>query len=51
MTAPKTKCRQCHSAGKKAIQEPCCKCSEINDQVKKFENQFLEANKNLIREE
>jgi hypothetical protein len=51
MTAPKTRCEQCVQADKRATQEPCSQCSEIYPSLRKFENQFLEAKKNLMKED
>ena len=50
MTLPKSRCKKCFSANKKIIQEPCNKCSEIQFLRQKFDNYFLEADKNLMRE-
>jgi len=52
MTARKTRCKQCVHADKKVTQEPCNECSEIRFLAKyKLENQFLDASKDLMKEE
>ncbi|MBX4266597.1 hypothetical protein [Clostridium estertheticum] len=52
MTAPKTRCKQCFSSDIKVTKEPCNKCSEIlSSAVIDYENQFLDASKNLMRED
>jgi len=50
--AGKTRCKQCVNADKKAIEEPCNECAEIRPSIKyKLENNFLDASRNLMREE
>jgi len=51
MAVIKTRCRQCVNADKKANEKPCSQCSEIQFIKAKFENQFQEVNKNLIKGE
>ena len=51
MTAPKTRCKQCVSSDKKVTQEPCNKCAEIQPSFNKYDNQFLDASKDLMKEE
>lgn len=51
MVAAKTRCKKCVHANKLANQEPCNKCAEIHPAYKKFENEFLDSTKNLLKEE
>ncbi|MCB2297762.1 hypothetical protein [Clostridium tagluense] len=51
MTLGRTRCKQCVHADKKVTQEPCNKCNEIQPKFKFKENQFLDASKNLMKED
>lgn len=52
MTAPKTRCKQCVHADKKATCKPCNACSEIlSSPIVEYENSFLDASKNLLKKE
>ena len=51
MTLPKSRCKKCFSVNKKVTQEPCSKCSEIQYGMNKYDNYFLDASKNLMRED
>lgn len=49
MTVRKTRCKQCFSKDKKVTQVPCNKCAEIlSSPIREYENQFLDASKNLM---
>ena len=47
----KTRCKQCYHIGANVIQEPCSKCNEIQPKYKFKENHFLDASKNLMKED
>lgn len=51
MLRPKTRCKQCVHAEKIASQLPCFICSEIHYRTLKFQNRFLNASKNLMKED
>ena len=51
MTMGRTRCKQCVHANKKATEKPCNKCGEVQFSSNKNDNQFLDASKNLIRED
>ena len=51
MTLPKTRCNQCFNSDKKATQEPCNKCNEKQFGKKGFDNNFLDASRNLMKED
>lgn len=51
MPIGKTRCNQCNHADKKAYEMPCSECAEIQFEKKKFDNQFLDANKNFMKED
>jgi len=48
MTMGRTRCAQCVHANAKATQEPCNKCGEVQFGNKKYDNHFLDENKNLM---
>jgi len=51
MRITKTRCKQCVHTNKKATQNPCNLCAEIQFGKKNYENQFLDASKNLMKED
>ena len=51
MTASKIRCLKCVNSKCTANQKPCNQCSEIHYGNKSFENEFLDASKNLMRED
>ncbi|MGH4125635.1 MAG: hypothetical protein ACREV6_22210 [Clostridium sp.] len=51
MTLGRTRCEECVHAHKKVTLEPCSKCAEIQFVKKNFENQFLDASKDLMKED
>ena len=51
MTLRKTRCKKCVNTNKNANQEPCNKCSEIQFLKQNFDNYFLDASKNLMKED
>jgi len=51
MTLPKTKCLKCFNSKCPVNQKPCSECSEIQFTNKNFDNKFLDASKNLMKED
>lgn len=51
MTAAKTRCLKCVNSKCTANQKPCSQCSEIQFGKKNFGNHFLDASKNLMKED
>ena len=51
MAAPKTRCLKCVNSKTPVNAKPCNQCSEIQFEKKKFENEFLDANKNFMKED
>lgn len=46
----KTRCRQCVYSEKKATEEPCKECGEIQHRIYKYGSHFLPANKKTLKE-
>ena len=51
MTKVKTRCLECVNSKCPVNQKPCIQCSEIRFIKADFENQFLDASKNLMKED
>lgn len=49
MKNQKTRCRYCFYFDKKAIEEPCKECNEIQEKYYGYDNHFLVKDKDLFQ--